>query len=1463
MTCNLLSFAQRTHVAILFALFFVTVVAIPQVRVSDFEMADRAARVTALHAYFDLSADDGAVDEALLQLFLNEFAAVHYQPDAAADGRAAAIVANGYTSKHDVAGITKDELVGMGFLTGNAKRLATYLGGDGMAPAVAAPLGQPADAVSQAQSNAQLGAAVAMAVTSAQKVIALCDGSSSRPTVGAVIKWLKKHRDKVNTTGFPLLRVIQLLMDDFDLELAPHIIADPALTADAAYVREVIASLTPEQYEKYGDNEQTSAMKLIQNVLRNVADMKVELYVHYVGEFVAFETPADESAVKGKFFQFNAKLNEVRYHKMFALKQGMEKLVSVIRSKPFLMAEVLAMWNASPKDQTSFSAVLKHVRNDVDVPATPGEGKSSAQNKQKQRQQDGSKRPWSNNRTPGSGKSQSNQHQGGQRNQSGGSNQSGGNNQRPWQSRRPYNGSSNSDANKGNATAQVNHLRAVAEARRQIEEDMVDVAQQHERQSDDRLDRIADQLENFITASTINMISAGDVFCDCRQHAAFGATDDVFYDCTAGSADSTVAAVMQVQTRSTKQQKPRAPTEMERLRRAADMAKVTSACTLDKGPVIDSATDTDVIGNDSVACATNVQSCKPFEFETISGGGVSNTRADLSTPLVELTAAPIVKSSRTSIVSTDTIHSQGYAIVSDSTGMTLQKDGIAYEAVPDGNMHRLPVVDSGKIDAEINHAIALHRKTVMARTLRKMILHRKRGHRPADPDGCDGCGLQLTRKPARRLKPDAQRRAESRGHVGGIDYITGLPPDNDGNTAVIGLVIASREKGQSVGWYKPVKSHSGEDAIEAFKECEFRVSMMFPPGEFKLARVHSDCEPSLIGPLADYLKSKGVWPTRTEGYDHNGNAIVENRNRTMMKGLRTVLYTATCGRSRYNEVWGTAVVHINDCVNHTSHAGESSPVENCGGEPIDLESDEFGVYGSLVRFYRAKERRDGKLDSTCCFGAYAGRSHDVPGGHRVIELSWNHDSKRFDLLPTVDVKTVSIDNTKYPLSTLPVAGSDADSFDDFIDMFDPRSERVDVYEVQKIVDHRFVTTPGSRVKSIEYLVHWKGFHQRDSTWEPDHNLINCGAASIARKYRQVNIPKVYHITTLDPDYLATHEIMQRHKLSVPFDKCLTAYKLEFGTVCKLRMTELFGSERERVIREEKAPRLRMNPEPKDDGRLKMRLLVMGHLEPHEWTSNMNLDSPTPAASSVKMMAAMSDETEEEEEMSIGDVATAFLKGDEYTDTDRPRYVVYREYRGSKLRVFKLRGSLYGQRDAPVRWFATFSRWLVGKGFVQCKNDVCLFRHPVTRVKVLLWVDDILARGVRRHTDVLWNEVDEKFGLKHREYLKCGVSRTFIGVSMLKSRLNGETVYCMDQNADMRAFLMDTPVAGVPLKSPMRDRNDLYVNDTPANKADSTWFRSKQLTYELFVLCMLDSTRHSLHSQQACTEDVGSHCVCHR
>ena len=110
------------------------------------------------------------------------------------------------------------------------------------------------------------------------------------------------------------------------------------------------------------------------------------------------------------------------------------------------------------------------------------------------------------------------------------------------------------------------------------------------------------------------------------------------------------------------------------------------------------------------------------------------------------------------------------------------------------------MVDKGKTDAEIDLAVALHRKTIMSRVLKQIIQHRKRGHRPADPDNCDGCGLNMARKPATRLKPTAQRHVENRGLIAGVDYVIGLPVDNDGNTAVLGVVIAS-QKGQSVAWY--------------------------------------------------------------------------------------------------------------------------------------------------------------------------------------------------------------------------------------------------------------------------------------------------------------------------------------------------------------------------------------------------------------------------------------------------------------------------------------------------------------------------------------------------------------------------------------------------------------------------------------------------------------------------------------
>ena len=106
----------------------------------------------------------------------------------------------------------------------------------------------------------------------------------------------------------------------------------------------------------------------------------------------------------------------------------------------------------------------------------------------------------------------------------------------------------------------------------------------------------------------------------------------------------------------------------------------------------------------------------------------------------------------------------------------------------------------------------------------------------------------------------------------------------------------------------------------------------------------------------------------------------------------------------------------------------------------------------------------------------------------------------------------------------------------------------------------------------------------------------------------------------------------------------------------------------------------MNPEPKPD-RMKMRLIVRGDTESARLYANQATDSPTPMASSLKMLIALDDEDPDvQEELAIGDVNTAFLKGEKYGPDNPPRYVAYKAHRRAQLRVFRLTGSVYGQTE---------------------------------------------------------------------------------------------------------------------------------------------------------------------------------------
>ena len=138
---------------------------------------------------------------------------------------------------------------------------------------------------------------------------------------------------------------------------------------------------------------------------------------------------------------------------------------------------------------------------------------------------------------------------------------------------------------------------------------------------------------------------------------------------------------------------------------------------------------------------------------------------------------------------------------------------------------------------------------------------------------------------------------------------------------------------------------------------------------------------------------------------------------------------------------------------------------------------------------------------------------------------------------------------------------------------------------------------------------------------------------------------------------------------------------------------------------------RMNPEwhkPDHDhpeGRSKMRWLVLGYMQAGD---NTGTDAPTRLDSSVKMMVAMG--TPEgsdpmQDEISTGDIRTAFLQGYDFDDSLPQQYVGLRQYPGAELDVWEYNGPLYGDEVAPVNLHETFTDYMLDEMNYELMTDV--------------------------------------------------------------------------------------------------------------------------------------------------------------
>ena len=628
-------------------------------------------------------------------------------------------------------------------------------------------------------------------------------------------------------------------------------------------------------------------------------------------------------------------------------------------------------------------------------------------------------------------------------------------------------------------------------------------------------------------------------------------------------------------------------------------------------------------------------------------------------------------------------------------------------------------------------------------------------------------------------------------------------------------------------------------------------------------RIHSDKEGGILShKVKAWLRGLGWEQTTTEGYDHNAASRVERKNRKLSRSFRAALLTCTGGNGYYKEIWDMGYEHIGRTLNFLPEAGESSPVEKLGGRVIDVQK-ELHCFGSKCRYYIPKELRGGKFDKVCKMGLWAGLEPTVSGGHRVIPIEWDQKFQRWLLLKPVVAKTVQVEDGVYPLRMVPKMNSQVLAFDNFIDQFSSDAVQSEVYILEKILDHREVS--GDR----EYRCKWKGYGKKDATWEPEINLLEYGAVETLEKYKLDNMNRglinslieKYEAEERHPDMLAVRALIKRHRLQGSEDGWLEAYRKELRVVSDKRLIEITGDELDRVMKREKVIRLRMNPEPKKDGRRKMRLLVMGHTEPANVYSG-SIDSPVMATDSVRMFVYSGSQGEgewhdcEDDCIAAADVDTAFLQGEEYLDSEKDRYVSYKAYKGAEMRVFKLKGSLYGQRDAPIRWFRTLVKYLRDDlGYIQSDNDMCVFRHPVTKHRVGIHVDDVLSRGSRKVQEEFYRNLGGRFGLKPPRYVEVDNPVVFLSVRLSKViDKDGVGWYRMDQTEDVRQFLEDEEFSNLrPVVAPMPDKKLLGLDKTRLNAEKHRRFRSYIGSLQYFAMWTRYDISYSIARLAQCLE----------
>ena len=224
-----------------------------------------------------------------------------------------------------------------------------------------------------------------------------------------------------------------------------------------------------------------------------------------------------------------------------------------------------------------------------------------------------------------------------------------------------------------------------------------------------------------------------------------------------------------------------------------------------------------------------------------------------------------------------------------------------------------------------------------------------------------------------------------------------------------------------------------------------------------------------------------------------------------------------------------------------------------------------------------------------------------------------------------------------------------------------------------------------------------------------------------------------------------------------------AYNKEFTALLSTVMKEIDENHPERKAAERHATNCRVLLDIKRNGLYKVRFVIQGFREKLEVIDgpDFNYSSNVSGLSTVRQLFLKPKKPGRAKAQL--DVSCAFLQSDMFPEDAPPRYLMCKDPITGKRRFFRQFGVIYGSCSAPVRWMNTLHPWIVEQGFVQGKNEPCVFYHKGMDTTVNSYVDDCGIEGPRENVEKFIKLISSRFDCKKPEYLEVDSPLDHLGM----------------------------------------------------------------------------------------------------